>query len=203
MKRLRLGAILHFIIAIGHLGCLFALDEAFDAYGIKEVMHNMVFGHVWMLYALTFCLALAFALAGFYALSASGDIRRFPLTRTAIIVIIVLYSLRALAGGWACLADFVFVLAVGYKLFPWLKLSDELWMMIGLVALVKIVNAISSYLVRQRIEFLHTIANKLTGFLLFIGMMTIGQSYFIAVAWIIACFALFAAIQEGHLIRSR
>ena len=73
----------------------------------------------------------------------------------------------------------------------------------GLVALVKIVNAISSYLVRQRIEFLHTIANKLTGFLLFIGMMTIGQSYFIPVAWVIACIALFAAIQEGHIIRSK
>lgn len=101
------------------------------------------------------------------------------------------------------LADFVLVLAVGYKLFPWLKLPTTLWMMIGLVALVKIVNAISSYLVRQRIEFLHTIANKLTGILLFIGMMTIGQSYFIAVVWIIACFALFAAIQEGHLIHSR
>ena len=106
MKRLRLGAILHFIIAIGHIGCLFALDEAFDAYGIKDVMHNMVFGHVWMLYALTFCLALAFAIAGLYALSASGDIRRLPLTRAAIIVIIVLYSLRALAGGWACVMDF-------------------------------------------------------------------------------------------------
>ena len=106
MKRLRLGAILHFIIAIGHIGCLFALDEAFDAYGIKEVMHNMVFGHVWLLYALTFCLVLAFALAGFFALSASGDIRRIPLTRTAIFVIIVLYSLRALAGGWACVVDF-------------------------------------------------------------------------------------------------
>ena len=106
MKRLRLGAILHFIIAVGHIGCLFALDEAFDAYGIKDIMHNMVFGHVWMLYALTFCLALAFALAGFYSLSATGDIRRFPLTRTAIIIIIVLYSLRALAGGWACVMDF-------------------------------------------------------------------------------------------------
>ena len=106
MKRLRLGAILHFIIAIGHLGCLFALDEAFDAYGIKDVMYNMVFGHAWMLYALTFSLALAFTLAGFYALSASGDIHRLPLTRTAIIVIIVLYSLRALAGGWACVVDF-------------------------------------------------------------------------------------------------
>ena len=106
MKRLRLGAMLHFIIAIGHLGCLFALDEAFDAYGIKDVMYNLVSGHVWMLYALTFCLALAFALAGFYALSATGDIRRLPLTRTAIIVIIVLYSLRTLAGGWACVVDF-------------------------------------------------------------------------------------------------
>ena len=106
MKRLRLGAILHFIIAIGHLGCLFALDEAFDAYGIKDMMHNMVFGHVWILYTLTICLALAFTLAGLYALSATGDIRRLPLTRTAIITIIVLYSLRALAGGWACVVDF-------------------------------------------------------------------------------------------------
>ena len=106
MKRLRLGAFLHFIIAIGHLGCLFALDEAFDAYSIKDIMHNMVSGCVWILYALTICIALAFALAGLYALSATGDIRRLPLTRTAIIVIIVLYSLRALAGGWACVVDF-------------------------------------------------------------------------------------------------
>ncbi len=124
------------------------------------------------------------------------------------------------------LADFVFVLTVGYKLYPWLKLPAVLWMMIGLIALVKTVNAISSCVVRHKIEcleqreppnlfgwlsrdrqrhsqFLHTKANKLTGFLLFIGMMNIGQSYFIAVAWMIACFALFAAIQEGLLIRSR
>lgn len=100
------------------------------------------------------------------------------------------------------LADFVFVLAVGYKLFPWLKLPASLWMMIGFIALVKIVNAISAYVVKHRIEFLHTKANKLTGFLLFIGMMTIGQSYFVPVTWMIACFALFAAIQEGLLIRN-
>jgi hypothetical protein len=109
MKRLRLGAILHFIIAIGHIGCLFALDEAFDAYGIKDVMHNMVFGHIWLLYALTICLALAFILAGLYALSATGDIRHLPLTRTAIITIVVLYSLRALAGGIGCICDFTWL----------------------------------------------------------------------------------------------
>ena len=101
------------------------------------------------------------------------------------------------------LADFVFVLVVGYKLFPWLKLTTALWMMIGLVDLVKVINAISSFVVKERIEYLHTTANKLTGFLLFIGMMTIEQSYFVPIAWAIACIALFAAIQEGHLIRSK
>ena len=101
------------------------------------------------------------------------------------------------------LADFVFVLAVGYKLFPWLKLPATLWMMTGLIALVKILNAICSYVVKHRIEYLHTKANKVTGFLLFIGVMTIGQSYFVPVAWMISCIALFAAIQEGHFIRSK
>ena len=100
-------------------------------------------------------------------------------------------------------ADFVFVLAVGYKLCPYLKLPATLWMMIGLVALVKILNIISSYVVKRRIQFLHTKANKLTGFLLFIGMMTIEQSYFVPVVWVIACIALFAAIQEGHYIRNK
>ena len=101
------------------------------------------------------------------------------------------------------LADFVFVLTVGYKFFPLLKLPATLWMMIGLIALIKVANAISSYMVKRRIEFLHTRANKLTGFLLFVGMMAIGQSYFVPVAWVIACIALFAAIQEGHIIRSK
>ena len=100
-------------------------------------------------------------------------------------------------------ADFVFVLAVGYKLFPLLKLPATLWIMIGLIALVKASNAVSAYIIRHRIVFLHTKANKLTGFLLFIGMMTLGQSYFVPVAWTIACIALFAAIQEGHYIRRR
>ena len=99
------------------------------------------------------------------------------------------------------LADFVFVLVVGYRLFSWLKLPAALWMMIGFIALVKVSNALSSYVVKHKIALLHTKANKLTGFLLFIGMMAIGQSYFIPVAWVIACFALFAAIQEGHYIR--
>ena len=109
MNRLQLGAVLHFIIAIGHVACLFSLDEAFEAYGIREIMHQMVSGHVWMLYALTIGLVLAFCLAGLYALSATGDIRRLPLTRTAIITIVVLYSLRALVGGISCVNEFTWL----------------------------------------------------------------------------------------------
>ena len=72
MKRLRFGAALHFLIAIGHIACLFALDEVFEAYGIKDFMHQMVSGHIWMLYVLTIGLAFAFCVAGLYALSAIG-----------------------------------------------------------------------------------------------------------------------------------
>ena len=97
----------------------------------------------------------------------------------------------------------MFVLTVGYQLLPYLKLPATLWMMTGLIAMVKVINAVSSYVLKHRIVFLHTKANKLTGFFLFIGMMTIGQSYFITIAWIVACIALFAAIQEGHFIRNK
>lgn len=34
--RLRLGALLHFLIAVGHLICLFFLGDAFRAYGILD-----------------------------------------------------------------------------------------------------------------------------------------------------------------------
>ena len=42
--RLRLGAILQFIISIGHFACLFFLEEAFKAYHILEVMTRLCFG---------------------------------------------------------------------------------------------------------------------------------------------------------------
>ena len=109
MKRLRLGAVLHFIIAIGHVGCLFALDKAFEAYGIKDIMYQIVSGHVWMLYALTLGIIFAFCLAGFYALSATGDIQHLSLTHTAIITIFLFYSLRALVGGIGCIQDFTWL----------------------------------------------------------------------------------------------
>ena len=41
--RLRLGASLHFLIALGHFICLFFLEEAFKAYGILYNPQNEAF----------------------------------------------------------------------------------------------------------------------------------------------------------------
>lgn len=97
--RLRLGASLHFLIAIGHLACLFFLEKAFRAYVILDDMKHLCFGQEWLLYAITVCLAVGFAIAGFYALSATGDIRKLPLQRLAMIAIVGLYSVRVIVGA--------------------------------------------------------------------------------------------------------
>jgi CDP-diacylglycerol--glycerol-3-phosphate 3-phosphatidyltransferase len=50
--------------------------------------------------------------------------------------------------------------------------------------------------------FLHTIANKVTGILLFVGVpLTIFLESFVPMV-IIAVVATFAAVQEGHFIRT-
>ena len=114
--RLRLGAILHFIIAIGHVACLFFLEEAFKAYDILDEMTSMCFGQAWLLYVLTIALALAFA--GLYALSASGDIKRLPLQRLVIIAIVVVHKRM----GFSQVAHFH---RCGWKFDEW---YDTVWM---------------------------------------------------------------------------
>lgn len=107
--RLRLGASLHFLIAIGHLACLFFLEKAFRAYDILDDMKHLCFEQEWLLYAITVCLAVGFAIAGFYALSATGDIRKLPLQRLAIIAIVGLYSVRVIVGAFWLLHEFSYL----------------------------------------------------------------------------------------------
>ena len=44
------------------------------------------------MYVVTVCLAAGFAIAGFYALAAAGDIRKLPLRRLVMIAIVGLYQ---------------------------------------------------------------------------------------------------------------
>ena len=107
--RLRLGASLHFLIAIGHLICLFFLEEAFKAYGILDEMMHLCFGQGWLLYAVTVCLAVGFAIAGLCALSVAGDLRKFPLQRLVMMIIVGLYSIRVIIGIDWLLHEFTYL----------------------------------------------------------------------------------------------
>ena len=96
--RLRLGAILHFLIGMGHLACLFFLEKAFEFYGILEEMRQLCFGQEWLLYVVTIVVSMGFIIAGLYALSSSGDIGELPLRKLVLIVIVSLYLIRGLVG---------------------------------------------------------------------------------------------------------
>ena len=107
--RLRLGASLHYLIAMGHLICLFFLEEVFKAYGILDEMMHLCFGQQWLLYLVTVCLAVGFAIAGLCALSVAGDLRKFPLQRLVMMVIVGLYSIRVIIGIDCLLHEFTYL----------------------------------------------------------------------------------------------
>ena len=107
--RLRLGATLHFLIAIGHIACLFFLEDAFKAYGIWDLMKFLCFGQVWVLYIITIFLSIDFILAGIYALSASCDTIKLPLQRLVIQIIVCLYSIRTIVGIYWLIGEFSYL----------------------------------------------------------------------------------------------
>ena len=100
------------------------------------------------------------------------------------------------------MADIVFVVCCCIKLIPVLVLPNWLWIWFFVIVLIKVINQISALVIYKKCVFPHTIANKVTGFLLFVGIpVTIFVESLIPII-IIAIFATFAAIQEGHFIRS-
>ena len=99
------------------------------------------------------------------------------------------------------LADICFVACCAWKLLPILELPQWLWLWAGLIVAIKIVNQISALVMYGRCCFPHTTANKITGFLVFIAVpMTVWSIIPIAT---VAAIATFAAIQEGHYIRTK
>ena len=98
-------------------------------------------------------------------------------------------------------ADLSFVACCAIRLLPHLSIPSWLWIWAGIIIVIKIVNQVSALVVFKRLCFPHTSANKLTGFLLFLAVPTIFWSM-IPVA-VMAAVATFAAIQEGHFIRTK
>ena len=97
-------------------------------------------------------------------------------------------------------ADICFVACCAWKLLPILELPQWLWLWAGVIVVIKVVNQIIALMMYGCFQFPHTLANKATGFLLFIAVpMTF---YTVIPITIVAAIATFAAIHEGHFIRT-
>ena len=99
------------------------------------------------------------------------------------------------------LADICFVACCAWKLLPILELPQWLWLWAGVIVAIKVVNQLSALVMYGRCCFPHTLANKWAGFLLFIAVPITFWS--IVPITIVASVATFAAVQEGHFIRTR
>ena len=94
------------------------------------------------------------------------------------------------------LADICFVACCAWQLLPVLELPLWLWIWGGVIVVIKVVNQITALVKHGRCHFPHTIANKATGFMLFIAVPMTFHSI-IPITVVAAC-ATFAAIQEWH-----
>ena len=100
------------------------------------------------------------------------------------------------------IADFVFVVVCLIKLLPILRIPAWLYAWIGIIALIKAVNIVSGFAVQKRFVTVHSVMNKATGALLFLMPLTIPAVPLKYSAIIVCAAATFAAIQEGHFIRT-
>lgn len=100
------------------------------------------------------------------------------------------------------MADIVFVIVCLVKLLPMLDIPVWIYIWIGFIALIKIINIISGFVVQKRFVTVHSTMNKVTGLLLFFLPLTITFLDLKYSAAVVCIFAIFAAIQEGHFIRT-
>ena len=100
------------------------------------------------------------------------------------------------------MADFVLVVVCLIKLLPILSIPAWLYAWIGIIAFIKVVNIISGFAVQKRFVPVHSVMNKATGALLFLLPLTIPAVPLKYSAIIVCAAATFAAIQEGHFIRT-
>lgn len=99
------------------------------------------------------------------------------------------------------IADIVFVAAAAYKILPVMEIPKGIWIWTGVIALIKIINIISGFVVAKQFVSVHTVANKITGLLLFVLPLTMAVAELRYSALVVCVAATFTAIQEGYFIR--
>lgn len=101
------------------------------------------------------------------------------------------------------IADIVFVVVCLFKLIPVISIPVWIYIWIGIIALIRITNIISGFIIQKQFVMLHTIMNKITGLLLFVLPFTVPFLEIRYTTVPVCVVATYAAIQEGHFIRTK
>lgn len=100
-------------------------------------------------------------------------------------------------------SDLIFVVVSLFKFLPIMGLPMWLMIWVTVIAIIKISNIAWGFIREKQFMSLHTIMNKITGFLLFLLPLTlpfVGPIYSLAVV----CFvATLSALQEGYYIGTK
>lgn len=111
-------------------------------------------------------------------------------------------SVSEFGSRFDSIADLVFVTVCLIKILPSMDIPIWLSVWTVVIAFIKIINIISGYVTQKRFVTVHTIMNKVTGMLLFMLPLTLVVCPLIYTGIPICLVATFAAIQEGHFIRT-
>ena len=99
-------------------------------------------------------------------------------------------------------ADLVLVTVCLIKILPVIHIPMWLIIWIIVIAAIKGINLISGYVMHKEFVAVHTVMNKVTGILLFILPLTFTIIDLKYSGAFVSAVATFAAIQEGHFIRT-
>ena len=99
-------------------------------------------------------------------------------------------------------ADFILIVVCLLKMLP--VLNIKIWMCVWMaaIAVIKVINVISGYVMQKKLVSVHSVMNKVTGALLFALPLTLGFVEIRYSAVVVCTVATFAAVQEGHFIRT-
>lgn len=146
--------------------------------------------------ALLFCPTFSVAFYALYLTAGLSDMIDGWVARKA-------NTVSELGSKLDTIADFVFVVVCLFKLLPIVNIPTWLYAWIGIIAFIKVVNIVSGFVVQKRFVAVHSVMNKVTGALLFAIPLTLSFIDIKYSATAVCIIATFAAIQEGHFIRTK
>ena len=133
----------------------------------------------------------------------------------AFYVLYISAGLTDIADGWIArrtnttselgsnldtIADFIFLVVCGIKLLPIINIPTWIYVWIGFIALIKLINVVYGYITLKRFITLHTSINKFLGALLFLFPLTLNMIDLRYSTITLCLLATFTAVQEINYI---